>query len=332
VFIPSNLAYEDRYSASLQALGVEVLFHPHVQSINDHLKKSGHLYDSIILSRAYVAECFIDAVVEYAPRSTLLFDTVDLHFLREMRQAEVEQDDGKMKAALKQRDLELNLVEQSDITLVVSGAEVGLLREAYLEQYPGESPPRIEVLSNIHHAHGCDKSFHERKDILFIGGYNHPPNVDAVMYFVGEVFPLLRERLPDIRFLIIGSHPPESFAKFDGDGIEVVGYVDDVKPYFENIKLSVAPLRYGAGVKGKINSSMSYGVPVVSTSIGVEGMWLNEDEVMVADDPEAFVEAIASVYTDEELWRRLSLGGLSNIERNFSYARAEQALKEVCLS
>jgi GT2 family glycosyltransferase len=330
VFIPSNLAYEDRYSASLQALGVEVLFHPHVQSIKEHLKKSGHVYDSIILSRAYVAECFIDAVVEYAPRSTLLFDTVDLHFLREMRQAEIEQDEGKRRAAFKRRDLELNLVRQSDITLVVSGAEVGLLREAYLEQYPGESPPRIEVLSNIHHAHGCNKGFHERKDILFIGGYNHAPNVDAVIYFVEQIFPLIRKKINGIRFLIIGSHVPDSIAKLDGDGVDVVGYVDDIKPYFDNIMLSVAPLRYGAGVKGKINSSMSFGVPVVSTTVGVEGMWLQEGEVAVADDPESFADAVVQIYSDERLWNGLSEGGMKNIERSFSYDRAERVLKSIC--
>lgn len=330
VFIPSNLAFDEKYTRELQAEGVEALYHPYVSSIENYLKTNGSVFDCVLLSRVYVANSYMLAVKKYCPQATVIFDTVDLHFIRERRQAEVERDDKKMKAAEEQRELELSFVNQSDITLVVSEIERGVIRDELASENKSSCMPRVEVLSNIHQVCGRNAGYDERRGILFIGGYDHTPNVDAVQYFCETIFPLIRSEEQDIEFYIIGSHVPDEVKALEGDGVHVVGYVEDIQPYFEKIRLSVAPLRYGAGVKGKINSSMSYGVPVVSTTLGVEGMGLNDDEVVVADDPASFANAVLNVNGDRELWERLSDGGIKNVERNFSPEMANDIITSIC--
>ena len=114
------------------------------------------------------------------------------------------------------------------------------------------------------------------------------------------------------------------------DDFRVLGYVPDVTPYLERCRLSIVPLRYGAGVKGKINMSMSHGLPVVSTAIGCEGMFLTDGrDVLVADDPDAFADAVCRLYGDEELWERLSAAGLENVVEHFSIEAARQALEGI---
>ena len=104
--------------------------------------------------------------------------------------------------------------------------------------------------------------FKDRKNILFIGGFNHLPNVDAVKYFANNVMPLLRKRIPGIKFYIVGSNPSQEVLDLRSEDIIVLGFVDKILPLMEKFKISVAPLRYGAGIKGKIGSSMAAGLPV----------------------------------------------------------------------
>jgi glycosyltransferase involved in cell wall biosynthesis len=209
------------------------------------------------------------------------------------------------------------------VTLVVSEAEqVMLAKDA-----PGA---RVEVLSNVHEVHGCRKPFAERRDLVFVGGFQHPPNADAVTWFVREVFPLVRAKLPDARFHVIGSKVPASITALADDRVIVHGYVEDIAPYMDGCRISVAPLRYGAGVKGKVNMAMSYGLPVVATPVAVEGMHVVEEEdVLVAEDSTAFAEAVFRACSDETLWNRLSARGLANVQQHFSFDAARRAVRRI---
>jgi glycosyltransferase involved in cell wall biosynthesis len=172
--------------------------------------------------------------------------------------------------------------------------------------------------------------FGAREGIMFVGGYRHPPNVDAALFYCREIVPRLRKRLPGVVSYLIGSNPPAAITKLHGDGIEVLGYVPEIDPWFDKCRLSVSPLRYGAGVKGKINHSMSRGLPVVATGTSVEGMHLIAgEEVLVADDPDAFADALALAYRDESLWTRLSKAGLANVRRHFSAEAAAEPIGAV---
>ncbi len=189
---------------------------------------------------------------------------------------------------------------------------------------------RVDVLSNIHEPMPRGLPYRERAGIVFIGGFRHPPNADAVVWYAREVLPLVRARLPGVVTTIVGAEPPASVRALECRELVVAGHVEDIDPVFTAARVSIAPLRYGAGVKGKVNLAMSYGVPVVATSAAVEGMHLAAGtDVLVADHPQAFADAVVRVYTDEAAWNRLSEAGVDNVRRHFSREAAKRALAVV---
>jgi GT2 family glycosyltransferase/glycosyltransferase involved in cell wall biosynthesis len=322
-FVADNLEYRQPYVRDLQRRGIEVLFHPYVRSIAGLLDARGREFDIVVLSRHYVAAAHIDAVRAFAPGALVVFDTVDLHFLREERLAELEGSALGRAAARAKRDEELALIRKADVTLVVSPIE-----QALLESLAPEA--RVMILSNIHELLPGGKPYAERAGLVFIGGFQHPPNVDAVIWYAHEILPRVRERLPGVTTYIVGSKVPPPIEALAAPDLVITGYVPDVAPYFTGCRISIAPLRYGAGVKGKVNLAMSYGLPVVATTPSVEGMHLREDEdVLVADDAAGFADAIVRLYRDEGLWNRLAANGRENIERHFSRAVARAALERL---
>jgi GT2 family glycosyltransferase len=378
-FIPDNLEYHERYTAALQAAGIECWYAPYVRSVGEHLKTHGRLYDVVMLSRADVAEKNLAAVRQYCPEAKVLFDTVDLHFLREEREAQLHNDPLRRQAARLRKAQELGIARQVDMTLLVSTAELEIFRREApdvrvallptIQELPplpgsalstesaaaaptaggisagaavaGDIPGGKTAAGNALTLKGVAGDINAgpetdaaspdgRRDILFIGGFEHPPNLDAMEFFIGAVLPLITARRPDIRLLVVGSKPPARLRELAAANanVEVRGYVADIAPLFREIRLTVAPLRYGAGVKGKINTSMAWGVPVVATGIAAEGMDLEDGrDVLLADTPEDFADRVLRLYEDDDLWRTLSRGGRENIRRRFSPAVAEQQVR-----
>jgi GT2 family glycosyltransferase len=319
-FVADNLEHRQPYVAQLQARGVEVLFHPYVRSIGDLLSKRGPEFDIIVISRHYIVVKHIDAVRAFAPKALVVFDSVDLHFLRTERQAELEGNTLARAAARAKRDEELTLIRKADVTLVVSTFEQTLLAELVPEA-------RVLVLSTIQELYPPGKPFAEREGLVFIGGFQHPPNTDAVLWYAQEILPHIRAALPGVKTYIVGSKVPANVRALAAEDFVVTGYVPDVTPYFTRCRVSIAPLRYGAGVKGKINLAMSYGLPVVATTPSIEGMFLvPEQDVLVADDAKGFADAIVRLYHDEVLWQRLAEGGRENIRAHFSRDVARSAV------
>lgn len=320
-FAAANLEAPAPYVADLQRIGVEVLYRPYVRRIRSHLAARGAGYDLVILSRVDAAARTLDAARAHCPRARIVFDTVDLHFLREMRLAELRADPRIRRVAERRRRQELGLMHRSDLTLVVSEAERALLAAT-------EPDIRVHVVSNIHPVIGSAKPHAERHGLLFIGAFAHPPNTDAVLFLCREIMPLLRERLPGIGLSVIGADPPREVRACAGPGVEILGHVPDVAPYFARCRVSVAPLRYGAGVKGKINQSLAHGLPVVATRVAAEGMHLVDGEsVLIADDAPTFAAAVSRLDRDPVLWQRLSDAGLRVMEAHFGFAAAERALR-----
>lgn len=321
VFMPRNLQFLSPYSEQLQSIGVETIYCPFVTSVPVYLEAYGRYFDAVILSRAEVADCFIDDVKTHCPKARIIFDTVDLHYLREERVFQMEGRERDRRAAEQRKHQELSIIQKADMTFVVSPVEKELLEK----EVPGAV---ITLVSNIHHIHGRTKPFSERKDILFIGGFEHPPNTDAVKHFVRHILPIIWKEIPGLIFYVVGSKPPKTIRDLASERIVVTGYVPDIAPVFEKVRLSVAPLRYGAGVKGKINTSMCHGVPVVATPIAVEGMRLIDGhDVIVADNDAMFAAAVVRAYHDETLWQTLSENGFENIRKYFSYETMRDHLK-----
>jgi GT2 family glycosyltransferase/glycosyltransferase involved in cell wall biosynthesis len=320
-FIPDNLANTPPYTHALQRRGIEVLYHPYVKKVRDYLTTHGSSFDVVVLSRCDFARKHIADVRLHAPQSRIIFDTVDLHYLREDSEARLTGDpDIRLKAQEKQQ-LEHELIDQADETWVVSPLEQQLLRE----KRPGKS---VQLVSNIVDVPGSKTPFALRRDYLFIGGFQHRPNIDAALFFVQKIYPLVSERLRDAKFYIIGDNAPPEIAALATEKIVVAGLQKDVCPFFDSVKLSVAPLRFGAGVKGKINQSMAFGVPVVATTLAVEGMDLTDHEdILVADEPEDFARGLIELYESEELWNRLSENGVRKTRASYSTDTASKTLE-----
>lgn len=319
-FAPSNLADSERYANKLERNGVEVVRPPDYKTLDEFLEKAGTEFELCILSRPQVAERWLDLVRLLCPRATVLYDTVDLHFLRRERELDVR---GESQLPASTKEEELRACWRADAVLVVSAYD----RERLSQEEPSLD---VHVVSNIHELHPSPVPFEEREGILFVGGFQHEPNIDAVIWFTEEVLPRIHEELPELRLRIVGSDMPEEVRALASDRVLIEGYVPDLTEILDHSRLSVAPLRYGSGVKGKVNQAMSHGLPCVVTSVAAEGMEAKPGlEIVIADRVEDFAAAVINVYRDPALWQRLSENSLVNIARTFSMDSAEEALQGV---
>jgi len=322
-FLPDDGRASDEEIRALGALGTEVLCRPWISDLPHWLRAHGHELHAVMLCRHTVAGQYASLVRKLAPKARLLFDTVDLHFLRERRAAELSGSASMARQAQASRKSELALIEQCDVTFVVSQHEQELLA--------AEVPQaKVELLSNIHEVFGCRRPYAGRHDLLFIGGYGHPPNVDAIHWIAADILPAVRERLPNLTIHVAGDIPETVRAGLSAPGLIFHGRVPDLSQLMERTLASLAPLRFGAGVKGKINMAMSHGLPVIATATAVEGMQLQHGvDVLVAEDPAAFAKAVVRLASDEALWTSLSRNGLENVDRHFSSRAAAATLRRV---
>ncbi|MEE4174071.1 MAG: glycosyltransferase [Xanthomonadales bacterium] len=318
-FFADNRAWNGDYTRALQDQGVEAWYDPWLVSREAFLAERGAEFSHVMVSRHYVACHYLAPVRKYAPQAKFLFDTVDLHFLREERLAELEDSATLRQVAKQTRRSELAVIRAADATLVVSPVERELLAEA-------APAARVFILSNIHEVAASGRPFGDRKDVYFVGGYQHPPNIDAARWFVESIWPDIRHRLPGVTFHLVGSKAPDEVSALgDVEGVHFHGFVETLDPFLDGCRLAVAPLRYGAGVKGKVNQAMAHGQPVVATPAAVEGIHATDGEdVLVAGEAGDFADAVVRLYQDEALWERLSEGGRGNVERHFSIAAAER--------
>jgi glycosyltransferase involved in cell wall biosynthesis len=288
--------------------GIEVAAPPHWASVTEYLREAGEWLDLVLIHRYPNAAMFAERVRELAPRAKLVLAVEDLHFLREARRAAL--GGGTVPPAA--REAELRAIRAADATIVRSDHEQDLLR--------GEvDPKRLTLLRWIAMPRPPRTGFAERRDICFVGNFRHPPNVDGVTWFVAEVLPLLRAELPELRLLLAGSDMPAAVRDLAGEGVDVLGWVEDLAALFGRMRLSVAPLRFGAGFKGKVAASLAHGLPVVGSAISLEGTGLSSgDGVAVADSPDEFARAILHLHEDEALWREQSARALERVGALYS--------------
>jgi len=327
-FVPCGLKYEEGYYEDLVAANIEVIVYPEIHSVSEWLIAHAKNFDVCIMARGPVVWPYLETLKTYAPNLRLIFNTVDLHYLRELRQAELAKDQEAYKAALALRDQEFDLIDECDLTILLSNEEMYAIREIK----PEASITVLPVVFND--IPGAKKTYNERRDILFIGSFPHQPNIDAVVYFAETVFPLIKQRIPDIQFKVVGANPPESIYRLaDVPGIEILGFVKDLEPLFADIRLSIAPLRYGAGIKGKIGTSLCYGVPCVATPIAIEGMGLLAGRnVLIGETPEEFADAVCSAYLNMDLWNTLSIESYHFAMENYSVSVISKSVKNLLFS
>ena len=314
-FWPHDRAAPEPYASALREEGVEISAGK--SDLRDYLTRYGSRLDVLCLAGPDVAVEHLDAI-DTLTRTRVLYIAHDLHFLQFHRMAEVVGGLRPRWLTWRMERIEWNVMRRCDTTVVFSTVEEELLRE--LE-------PSLDVVTWpwIQEAVGEGPAFGERSGLLFVGRFAHSPNEDAVLWFAREVLPIIRNALPDARFVVVGDDPPKKVTALRSSKVTVTGFVPNVSKYLEAARVFVAPLRFGAGVKGKILTAMAHGLPTVTTSIGAEGIGIeNESEVLVADSPEDFAEAVVTVHEQYAFWKRLSRASLDFVRGKASreHARA----------
>jgi glycosyltransferase involved in cell wall biosynthesis len=325
-FVPSsNFAYFGQSTKNLQAMGIETIYHPHYSSLDVLLDERPDFFDFVVISRAESADRCLATIEQKYPDAKTVFNTVDLHFLRMERRAKRLNDADMKKQAQLMRKQELDYIQRTDSTIILSTVEREVLEKA------GVPSAKLWTIPLIRDESERLVNFQGSQDIAFIGGFRHPPNVDAVEWLIDDIWPVVRQKKLGVNLHIVGSSMPDHFQNYAADDIIVHGFIPDLNAFLSGKRLTIAPLRYGAGLKGKVASSIGAGVPCIGTSVAFEGMaeeGLSEVKLQ-ADTPTEFANLIASTYTNHQRWESISEAGVKYHNKNYAYKNVMRKYSEM---
>lgn len=331
-FIAMNNDLEEKYRPILEELGIETFITYNfiknnvfdVEIFSIFLKERD--FDYAIIEFWKLAQDWMPFLRKLFRKIKIIVDSVDIHFIREIREAEFLKDEKLMRKALQNKRQEIFTYRNADRVWVVTENDKKAIFD-YVRSIP------IDIIPNIHQKIDQEKNYEKTENLLFVGNFIHSPNRDAVFYLCKEIFPLIKQELPAVKLFIVGNAPQDDVKALASDDIIVTGYVEDLSPFLKKARVSVAPLRYGAGMKGKIGEALSWGLPVVTTSIGAEGMGLIDGiHVFIADDANQFANRVVALYKDRELWNRLSENGKRHINENFSPEVITKEIEKIFLN
>ena len=277
--------------------------------------------DAVLFEFYFVALPWVDEVRVLRPQARIVVDSVDVHWRRLEAKAALTMQPADAAQARHVRQDEITAYRAADVVVAVTDDDARLLAQEL-------GGGRVAVIPNIHAIHEPVADV-GRPVLSFVGGFAHDPNADAVLYFCNDVLPLVRSEVPDVVFNVIGNAPPPEIQALASDTIRVHGYVPDTGPLLQSTLISVAPLRYGAGMKGKVGEAMSMGLPVVTTSVGAEGFGLTPGtDVFVGDSPQDFASHVVRLIRDGGLRQRIGLAGRKlMLERYSDQVVMQQVLK-----
>ncbi|WP_215763285.1 Hint domain-containing protein [Acetobacter sp. P1H12_c] len=320
----SFVAADEMGSTSAQTMNnIEICAAPFYSSVEDLLRRQMQSFDLVYLHRQNIAMRYLPLVRQYQSKARVIYAVADLHHLRLARQAAVEERPELMAKAHKIRDAEYAAARQADIVLTHSTVEAVILRRDVASVEVHVVPWAVAVRKQA-------PSFERRCGVLFLGNFSHAPNVDAALWLAEEIMPLVWRQRPDIHCTIAGADMPESVRLLAAPGVEVIGPVPDCGVLFDKVRLSIAPLRFGAGVKGKVLDSMAAGVPCVMTPIAAEGMELPGDFAdATGETAEALAALIVSLHDDSTTHARMVRAGRRFIRQRHDHARIIDALGRI---
>ncbi|SMO58611.1 glycosyltransferase [Solitalea koreensis] len=311
IYFPADGNKIEPYYSLLHNLNIEVIykhfgrkeFHESLSATLPYVNLIWACRPEINRDYSYIKQSF--------PSIKWIYDTIDLHYLRFEREYELSRSMNKklLQKVIDYKQMEIELATSADVTVTITDKEKEIL------QANGVSS--LQTVPNIHvpHTESLNIGFDGRKDLLFIGGYYHKPNVDAALWLSNEIMPVIWQQTPEMKLFLVGSHPPKEVRALANERIIVTGYVPDVTPYFNSARVFVAPLRYGAGMKGKIGQSLEYALPIVTTDIGAEGMHLKDNwEILLAHTAEEFAAKTLELYNNKDLWLKLRKNAKKAIE------------------
>jgi O-antigen biosynthesis protein len=313
-FWPDNLWYDPVYTPKLQSLGVEVLYGERwYHGFENYIEQYGDQLHAVLLSRPDVAVKYISAV-RTRPAIRIVYYGHDLHFLRIKREAELTgdqrlQDESRRMEALEKRvwsAVDLILYPSEDEAREVAALANGVVARAI-------SPYAFDEFRENEQADA-------RSGVLFVAGFGHPPNVDAARFLVEKIMPIVWNSRPDERLMLVGANPTAEVKALDSDRVVVTGYVDDatLTGLYLRSRAAVVPLRYGAGIKGKVVEALQQGLPLVTTATGAQGLHGVEAVCTVADDEREIAAGILELLEDDAIWMSRSSSGARYARERFS--------------
>lgn len=316
-FVGDNYLHEEPYTTTLQQMGIEVLYGPeYVTGIWDWFEKNKDEIAIAYLNRPHIATKYVDFLSERT-NIKLIYYGHDLHFLREFREYELTGDVQKKRDSDYWKSIEFTLMRKAAVSYYPSQIEI----DAIHEQDAGIPAKAITAYVYEEFLENLNQDFAKREGLLFVGGFAHPPNADAVLWFANEIFPRIREKLK-INFYIVGSKVTEEIKALEqpGNGIIVKGFVseEELSELYRTCRMVVVPLRYGAGVKGKVVEAIYNGAPIVTTSVGSEGIPDVESILAVCDKPQDFADTVTALYQDEQTLQKMAQNTQSYIKNHFS--------------
>lgn len=324
-YFPDNLVYESKYTEFYQQMGICVVYGEHwKKNWKGLLKKYLFQFDYAFLNRPLIADKYIDFLLQNSHMVITHFGH-DLHYLRLEREYKLNGDESVLKEAKKLKKIEFSLLQKVDYTGYPSMVEVNILKQKFpnanIQYFPlfyfDEKDKNISSLK-------------KRKGILIVGSMGHAPNVDAVKWLVYEILPELRKKRIDDIVYIIGSNPTDEIKALEQEGVQVLGFVEDKEliEYYNSSRVAIAPLRFGAGMKGKVLEAMYYGIPMVTTDIGTEGLSNIENILYIGNTKEELVQQVIKVYNDVEEAAERSEKGEKYILEHFGKTAMMRLIKE----
>jgi tetratricopeptide (TPR) repeat protein len=328
----------ERYAPEVERLGIRVLA-PDAERMRftgydlpetwrfDALLRREH-FDLAILALWFwngisIPEHYMNEIRALSPHTFIAVLTDDQHALRELQMARLTQRWNDFERCEDYGEREMEMYKRADCVLTISDDDA----RAFLAKSPALRTARMPMIAEISPE---GRSFDERSGLIFLANFDNLANSDATTWFLREIWPRVRRALPDVKLGLVGNNLPND-PKFHGAGILRVGFVADLVPEFAKYRVAVSPVRFGTGIKTKNLLALANAVPLVTTTVGADGMNLVDGEsALIADSPEDFARAVLRAYNDRELWHRLSVSGRRHIGEEFSAARMTRAVSELC--
>lgn len=321
-FVSTNMAHLGTYTTDLQNAGIEVVHAPFYTNVSAYLDQHAGDFDAFYITRYYVAQGILEQIREQAPDAKILFNNADLHFLRELRAAQSENDSGKLDRARQTRTEEISVIRDVDVVLSYNDVEHSVI-QAYTDGQSNvvKCPWVVDVPDAIPAAS-------TRHGLSFLGSFRHHPNAEGVHWFVRDVMPRLAGHDPDLHLTIYGSGMGDDMRALASKNIIPHGFVEDVADAYNSHRIFVAPLLSGAGIKGKVLSALAHGIPCVVSPIAAEGIGLRSGhDCFIAEKPDEWLDAIAWLSTDDAKWESISQNARAYMHNSFSFHKGREQMR-----
>lgn len=317
-FIGENFYRHEPYTKELQKCGIEVLYGPYYYNHwKDWIKQNGKYFDIVFFNRPHITIKFIDDIKANCPNAKFIYYGHDLHYVRINREYEIEKDESLLQEAKKWKQIEFSLFEKVDLVYYPSIVEINKIKEELPKLNARVLQPYL--YENLNYSSYESK---KRKNLLFVGGFRHGPNFDGIMWFIKEIYPNIVSKIPDIKLIIAGSYPPQELFDSANKNIVIKGFVSDeeLNKLYQQVKMVVIPIRYGAGIKGKVIEAMANNVPVMTTSCGAEGI---NSEGLIIDET---FSSLTKIYQDDKFLDNLSKKEYRFIKQEYTEDSAREKI------